>query len=90
MQKFLKGGVLSVDRGKSTPIVEKPIIFAIMLYLDGSEKSVKNLLLLSGGQQMHFECMTKISNYLMTLGVLFQNLAAAYLTDLKPYCKVFS
>ena len=52
-----------------------------------------------GGEHMRFEFMAKICNcsgkfvivvFLMMLGVFFQDLAPAYLTDRKPYCKVFS
>ena len=53
----------------------------------------KILLVISGGEQMHFEFMTKICNCSRLFddpGSVVGNLAPADLADLTPYCKVFS
>ena len=61
LQEFLKGGALSSDRliEERAPPVKKPSIFVIMLHLMALKSHYKNLLVVSGGEQMHFEFMTK-------------------------------
>ena len=69
MLEFLKGGALSIDRlieERAPPLVKNLLFYflVIILHLDGSGKSLQKsiLLVVSGGEQLHFEFMTKISN----------------------------
>ena len=65
MQEFLKGGALSIDKliAERAPPVVKTYFLGVCYILMALKSHYKNLLVVSGGEQMQFEFMTKICNY---------------------------
>ena len=64
MQEFLKGGALLIDRRieKRAPPVVKTYFRCLCYILMTLKSHYKTLLVVSGGEQMQFEFMTKICN----------------------------